>query len=70
MRRVGLAQMVRFLVVELIHSGSNPRFNIRVTFMINYSFSGGRRLRRQRGALGDRLYESQDQAGLVFVLRF
>jgi hypothetical protein len=70
MRRVGLAQMVRFLVVELIHPGSNPRFNICVTFTINYSFSGRRRLRRQRVTLGDRLYESQDQAGSVFVLCF
>jgi hypothetical protein len=50
---VGLAQLVRFLVVELTHLGLNPRFNMGVTFMTNYSFSGRRRPRQQRGALGD-----------------
>jgi hypothetical protein len=28
-------------VVELIHPDSNPRFDIDVVFMANYSFSGG-----------------------------
>jgi hypothetical protein len=46
-RRVGLAQLVRFLVVELIYPGSNPKFNMSVIFTANYSFSGRRRLRRQ-----------------------
>jgi hypothetical protein len=63
---VGLAQLVRFLVVELTHTGLNPRFGMRVVFTANYSFSGRRCTRRQRGALGDRLRESQDQADLVF----
>jgi hypothetical protein len=39
-RRVGLAQLVRFLVVELTHPDSNPTFDIGVTFVPNYSFSG------------------------------
>jgi hypothetical protein len=37
---VGLAQLVRFLVVELIHPGSNPKFDMCVAFTANYSFSG------------------------------
>jgi hypothetical protein len=45
--RVGLAQLVRFLVVELTHSGLNPKFDMCVVFMSNYSFSKRRRLRRQ-----------------------
>jgi hypothetical protein len=40
--RVGLAQLVKFLVVKLTHLGSNPRFNIDVAFTTNYSFSGRR----------------------------
>jgi hypothetical protein len=39
-RRVGLAQLVRFLVVKLTYTGSNLRFDMSVVFMINYSFSG------------------------------
>jgi hypothetical protein len=62
---VGLAQLVRFLVVELTHSGSNLRFDMGVVFTVNYSFSGRRRLRQQRDTLGDRLREFQDQAGSV-----
>jgi hypothetical protein len=42
-RRSGLAQLVRFLVVELTHPDSNFRFDMSVVFMTNYSFSGGRR---------------------------
>jgi hypothetical protein len=61
---VGLAQLVRFLVVELNHPGSNPRFDMGVAFTANYSFSERRRPRRQRGAIGDRLRESQDQSQL------
>jgi hypothetical protein len=38
--RVGLAQLVRFLVVELTHPGLNPRFDMSVAFTANYSFSG------------------------------
>jgi hypothetical protein len=41
--RVGLAQLVRFLVVELTHPGSNPRFDMGVAFTANYSFSWRRR---------------------------
>jgi hypothetical protein len=37
--RVGLVQLVRFLMVELIHPDSNSKFDIVVAFMINYSFS-------------------------------
>jgi hypothetical protein len=62
---VSLAQLVRFLVVELTHPGSNPRFDMGVAFITNYSFSGRRRPRRQRDTLGDRLRESQDQTDSV-----
>jgi hypothetical protein len=58
--------VVRFLIVKLIHPGLNFRFDICVVFMINYSFSGRRRFRRRRDALGGRLRESQDQTDLVF----
>jgi hypothetical protein len=37
--RVNLAQLVRFLVVELTHPGLNPIFDMSVTFTANYSFS-------------------------------
>jgi hypothetical protein len=63
---VDLAQLARFLVVELTHPGSNVRFDMSVTFTTNYSFSGRRRPRRQRCVFGDRLRKSQDQAGSVF----
>jgi hypothetical protein len=46
-RRVDLAQLVRFLVVELTHPGSNLIFDMSVTFMANYSFSRRRRSRQQ-----------------------
>jgi hypothetical protein len=36
---VGLAQLVRFLVVKLTHTFLNLRFNMDVIFMTNYSFS-------------------------------
>jgi hypothetical protein len=55
-----LAQLVRFLVVELTQSSSNFRFDMYVAFTANYSFNGRRHFRRQRGVLGDRLRESQD----------
>jgi hypothetical protein len=32
--------LIRFLVVELNHSGLNCRFDMRVIFTANYSFSG------------------------------
>jgi hypothetical protein len=63
---VSLAHPVRFVEVELTHLGLNPRFDINVVFMANYSFSGRRRPHRQRGALGDRLYKSQHQVGSIF----
>jgi hypothetical protein len=63
---VGLAQLIRFLVVELTHLDSNPIFDMCVAFMANYFFSRRRRTRQQRCVLDDRLHESQDQAGLVF----
>jgi hypothetical protein len=64
--RVSLAQLVRFLEVELIYQGLNPIFNMGVVFISNYSFSGRRRPRRHQGVLGDQLRESQDQVGSVF----
>jgi hypothetical protein len=66
MCRVDLAQLVRLLVVELIHSGSNIIFDMGVVFMANYSFSWRRHLHRQRDALSDQLCESQYQAESVF----
>jgi hypothetical protein len=36
--RVDLAQLIRFLMVELTHSILNPKFNMGVVFMANYSF--------------------------------
>jgi hypothetical protein len=42
---VFLGQLVRFLVVELTYLDLNPRFDMDVVFMTNYSFSGRRRLR-------------------------
>jgi hypothetical protein len=44
---VVLAQLVRFLVMKLIHPDSILRFDICVPFTANYSFSGRRRLHRQ-----------------------
>jgi hypothetical protein len=38
--RVGLAPMVRFLVVKLIYSYLNPIFDMSAVFTTNYSFSG------------------------------
>jgi hypothetical protein len=60
-RRVGLTQLVRFVVVKLTHTDSNSRFDMCVAFTTNYSFSGSRRSDRQRDTLGDRLRKSQDQ---------
>jgi hypothetical protein len=65
-RRVGLVQLIIFLLVELTYSGSNFRFDMSVIFTANYSFSGRQCLCRQRGALDDQLYESQDQVSSVF----
>jgi hypothetical protein len=63
---VGLAQLVRFLLVELTHPDLNTRFDIGVAFMTNYFFSGRRCSHRQQDALDDRLRESQDQTDSVF----
>jgi hypothetical protein len=48
-----LAQLVRFIVMELTYPGLNIRFDMGVVFTANYSFSGRRRSRRQRDTLGD-----------------
>jgi hypothetical protein len=45
---VGLAQLVRFLVVKLIYSGSNLRFDMCIIFTANYFFNERRRPCRQR----------------------
>jgi hypothetical protein len=39
-QRAGLAQLIRFLMMELIYLDSNPKFNKGVVFTINYSFNG------------------------------
>jgi hypothetical protein len=49
--RMSLVKLFRFLVVELTHPVSNPKFDMDVTFIANYSFSGRRR--PHRVALGD-----------------
>jgi hypothetical protein len=63
---VDLAQLIKFLVVELTHLGLNTRFDMGVIFTANYFFSGRRHPRRQRDVLSDRLRESQDQVDSVF----
>jgi hypothetical protein len=40
---VGLARLVRFLVIELTHLDLNSRFDMDVVFTVNYFFSGIRR---------------------------
>jgi hypothetical protein len=59
MRRVGLVQLVIFLVIELTQLVSNPTFDVGVIFTANYFFSERRRPCRQRDALSDRLRESK-----------
>jgi hypothetical protein len=46
-KMLGLAQLVRFIVLELTHTGLNHRFDMGIIFMVNYSFSGTRRPYRQ-----------------------
>jgi hypothetical protein len=50
--------LVRFLVVELIYSDLNSRFDISVVFMTNYSFNERRRYHRQQDAFDVRLHKS------------
>jgi hypothetical protein len=38
---VDLAQLIRFLVVELIYPGLNPRFNMGVAFTVIFFSVGG-----------------------------
>jgi hypothetical protein len=57
---MGLAQLVRFLVVELIHPASNFKFDMGIVFSVNYSFSDRRHPYRQRDALDGQLRESQN----------
>jgi hypothetical protein len=45
--RVGVAQLIRLLVVKLTYPSSNYKFVMDVTFTANYFFSERRRLRRQ-----------------------
>jgi hypothetical protein len=44
--------------MKLIHPDLNSKFNMGITFMANYSFSGRRHLHRQRATLSDRFRES------------
>jgi hypothetical protein len=46
--RLRLTQLVKFFIVESIHPGLNPIFDLCVIFMINYSFNGRRCSRRQQ----------------------
>jgi hypothetical protein len=54
---VRLGEVIRFLVLKLIHQDSNHRFNIDVVFMTNYFVSVKQRPHRQRCVLDDRLRE-------------
>jgi hypothetical protein len=65
---VGLVQLVKFLVVELIHSCLNHKFDMSVAFTANYFFSRRRHFHQQRDAFDDRFYESQDQTDSVFQM--
>jgi hypothetical protein len=65
---VSLAQLIRFLVLELTHLDSNSIFDMSVVFITNYFFSERRRPRRQRDTFDDRLRESHDQVGSVFQM--
>jgi hypothetical protein len=38
--RVGLIQLIRFILMKLIYIYINIRFDMRVVFTVNYSFSG------------------------------
>jgi hypothetical protein len=58
--RVGLAQLIRFLVVELIHSDSDLIFNMSVVFMTNY-FLVGDGVHIDSELFLVRLHESQDK---------
>jgi hypothetical protein len=44
---VGLAQLIKLLVVELIQPDLNPKFDMGVAFTANYFFSERRRPRQQ-----------------------
>jgi hypothetical protein len=61
-----LGRMVRFLIVELIHSDSNPRFDVSVAYLrlIILLVVGD----VDSETLFDRLHKSQDQAGSVFQI--
>jgi hypothetical protein len=58
--RVGLAQLIRFLVVELIHSDSDLIFDMSVVFMTNY-FLVGDGVPVDSESFLVRLHESQDK---------
>jgi hypothetical protein len=64
--KFSLAQMVRFLVVEPIHPGSNPRFDVGVAYLRLITLSVVSDVPVDNETLFDRLRESQDQVGLVF----
>jgi hypothetical protein len=38
--RVDLVRLIRFLAVKLIYSDLNSKFDMSVTFTVNYSFNG------------------------------
>jgi hypothetical protein len=38
-RRLSLAQLIRFLVVQLIYVDLNPKLDMSVIFIVNYLFS-------------------------------
>jgi hypothetical protein len=50
----------------LLYPGLNHRFDMGVTYTVNYFFSGRRCSRRQRDVLDDRLHKFQYQPNLVF----
>jgi hypothetical protein len=58
--------MVRFLVVEPTHPGSNPRFDMCVAYLCLIILSVVDNVSVDSETLFDRLRESQDPAGPVF----
>jgi hypothetical protein len=65
---VGLVEIVRFLVVELIHPSSNLRFDMIVTYLRLIILSVICDVSIDSEVLFDRLCESQDQVNPVFQM--
>jgi hypothetical protein len=64
--KLGLAQMIRFFVVEPIHSGSNPRFDVGVVYVCLIIVSVVDDVAIDNEMLFDQLCEFQDQTHFIF----